>query len=180
MFDNELTRYDNPIQFLPAETLTREQAAKFFWNFALYMWKTPIIWSESCQFNDVVDADWTLTPHILSSCTLGLFKWSQGNFMPFDTLTRAEALTVVIRTLKGKQDETTIPRWSNYHKLARQLGLTAENDVYSLDAPITRYEIALILWRASWENTPDLEHAASQAQIDELKSLLLTLWLLTQ
>jgi hypothetical protein len=100
--------------------------------------------------------------------------------MPFDTLTRAEALTVVIRTLRGKQDETTVPRWSNYHKLARQLGLTNENDVYSLDAPITRYEIALILWRASGENTPDLEHAASLAQIEELKSLLLTLGLLTQ
>jgi hypothetical protein len=30
MFENDLTKYDNPIQFLPAETLTREQAAKFF------------------------------------------------------------------------------------------------------------------------------------------------------
>lgn len=180
MYENDLTRYDNPIQFLPAETLTREQAAKFFGNFALVMNKSPIISVESCQFNDVENADWTLKSHIISACTLGLFKWSQWNFMPFDKLSRAEAMTVVIRTLKGKLDETTDPRWSNYHKAARQLWLTTEDDVYSLDAPISRYEIALILYRASWESTPDLQEHESQAQINELKSLLLTLWLLTQ
>lgn len=180
MYDNDLTRYDNPIQFLPAETLTREQAAKFFWNFAVYLNKTPVLWEEECQFNDVENADWTLKSHIISSCMLWLFKGSQGNFMPFDTLTRAEAMTVVIRTIKGKLDETIVPRWSNYHKEARQLWLTTEEDVYSLDAPISRYEIALILYRASGEDVPNLQAHQSQAQIDELKSLLLTLGLLTQ
>jgi len=180
MFDNELTRYNNIVQFLPADTLTREQAAKFFWNFAVYLDKESTVPADECQFNDVAWADYTLLPHIISSCQLGLFKWSQGNFMPFDQLTRAEALTVVMRTIEGKMNENVVPRWSTYHKKARQLGLTSENDVYSLDAPISRYEIALILHRASGENVPELKEHQSQAQIDELKNLLLTLGLLTQ
>ena len=180
MYDNELTRYDNIVQFLPNDTLTREQAAKFFWNFAVYLEKDTIVSVDACQFNDVANADYTLLPHIISSCQLWLFKGSQGNFMPFDQLTRAEALTVVMRTLDGKMDETVVPRWSNYHKSARQLGLTTENDVYSLDAPISRYEIALILYRASGENVPKLQEHQSQSQIDELKALLLTLGLLSQ
>ncbi len=180
MYENDLTKYDNVTQYLPANTLTRQEAAKFFGNFALYLWKSPIISPESCQFSDVANADYTLTPHILSACTLGLFKWSQWKYMPFDTLTRAEAMTVAVRTLKGKLDETTDPRWSNYHKQARQLWLTTEENVYSLDVPITRYEVALILYRASGEDVPDLQEHQSQAQIDELKTLLLTLGLLTQ
>ncbi len=180
MYTNGLTKYDNPIQFLPAETLTREQAAKFFWNFALYMDKTAVKSAEECQFNDVENADYTLKPHILSSCMLGLFKWSQWNFMPFDKITRAEAMTVVIRTLKWKLDETTNPRRSEYHKAARQLWLTTEDDVYSLDAPISRYEISLILYRASGDMVSSVDQNESLAQINELKSLLLTLGLRTQ
>lgn len=175
MYDNDLTRYDNIQDYRPADTLTREQAAKFFWNFALYMEKSAIKWADECQFIDIANADYTLTPHILSACQLGIFQWSQGKFMPFDTITRAEALTVVVRTIDWFQDENIDPRWFNYHKVARQLWITNENDVYALDVPITRYEIALIIHRASGQqwNTVD----PSQAQLSELADLLLALGL---
>lgn len=175
MYTNDLTRYDNIQDYRPADTLTREQAAKFFWNFALFMDKSTVKWADECQFSDTANADYTLTPHILSSCMLGIFQWSQGKFMPFDTITRAEALTVVMRTIEWFEDENIDPWWFNYHKTARQLWITNENDVYALDIPITRYEIALIIHRASgqkWDNVDP-----SQLQLSELADLLLALGL---
>lgn len=183
MYDKDLTRYNDPTEFRPADTLTREQAAKFFWNFAVYMEKEETKTADECQFNDIANADYTLVDHIWSSCRMWIFKWSQWRFMPFDPITRAEAMTVVVRTISWFEDEYLDPRWYNYHKTARQLGLTDEDDVYSLDTPITRYEIALILYRASRykEDTTSTQHNASlreqdtRAQMGELRDLLMTL-----
>lgn len=175
MYTNDLTRYDDIEDYRPADTLSRQEAAKFFWNFALFMEKSAVKWADECQFNDVANADYTLTSHILSSCQLGIFQWSEGRFMPFDTITRAEALTVVIRTIEWFQDENIDPRRFNYHKTARQLWITNENDVYALDMPITRYEIALIIHRASGQKWNTID--PSQLQLSELADLLLALGL---
>jgi len=178
MYANDLTRYDNIQEYRPADTLTREQAAKFFWNFAVYMQKSPIKSVDECVFGDTANADYTLISHITNSCMLGIFQWSQWLFKPFDAITRAEAMTVVVRILEWFQDEAIDPRWYNYHKMARQLGITNEEDVYSLDTPITRYEIALMIYRASDANS-SLAPDQTQLQLNELADLLLSLWLLT-
>ncbi len=178
MHTNDLTRYDNVQDYRPADTLTREQAAKFFWNFALYMQKSVIKSEEECGFSDIANADYTLVSHITNSCMLGIFQWSQWLFKPFDPITRAEAMTVVVRILEWFQNENLTPRRSEYHKLARQLGITNENDVYSLDTPISRYEIALMIYRASDANS-SLAPDQTQVQLNELADLLLSLWLLS-
>jgi len=58
--------------------------------------------------------------------------------------------------------------------MARQLGITNEEDVYSLDTPITRYEIALMIYRASDANS-SLAPDQTQLQLNELADLLLSL-----
>ncbi len=172
MYDKWLTKYNTAENFLPAEFLTREQAAKFFWEFAKVLEKEEVKSQEDCIFNDLENADYTLVDHVYESCRLWLFKWSQWNYMPFKQITRAEAMTVITRTLDWFKDETIEPRWSLYHKFLRERGITSENDVYSLDVAIPRGEAALLLYRSA---TLDPEQETKDPQLEELKKLLLQL-----
>jgi hypothetical protein len=73
-----------------------------------------------------------------------------------------------------QDEESVTPRWKNYFDRARWLGLTKELDVRDLDKPVTRYEIALLLYRAIHGSMdPDL------VDLQELEKLLLELGLLS-
>ena len=44
-------------------------------------------------------------------------------------------------------DETVNPRWKNYFEKAQELGMIGPADAVTFDNPITRYEVALFLYR---------------------------------
>jgi hypothetical protein len=102
-----------------------------------------------CEFTDLKDADPSLRNSILTSCLLHLFNGKQNKFMPLQHITKAEALAVLVRAIDKAQDETAQPRYSNYHKKALELGLTKQTDIKQLEQAVSRYEIALLLYRAS-------------------------------
>lgn len=129
-----------------------------------------------CAFSDLENADSSLTEYILTSCKLGLFKWAKWFFFPTESITKAQAITVLIRALQWPQDETTNPRRKNYHQQARALSLTKEQDVFALDQDVTRYEMALILYRASG-NEVNNDPNQNDIQIQELINILKELWL---
>ncbi|MDP2669997.1 MAG: hypothetical protein Q8O99_03215 [bacterium] len=71
-------------------------------------------------------------------------------FGPHDPLTKAQALTVIIRMLDEKQLDESGELWRQaYYDRARELELVKETDVAALDRPVTRYELSLLLYRAS-------------------------------
>lgn len=72
-------------------------------------------------------------------------------FDPKQPLTKAQALTVLVRALVGKQNETTTPRRSDYFRVAQQQGWTKETDVMAVDKYVTRYEALLLQFRARGE-----------------------------
>lgn len=47
----------------------------------------------------------------------------------------------------GHLDETSQPRWINYFTKAQELGLTKETNMTRFQNPVSRYELALILYR---------------------------------
>lgn len=175
MHENQMTKFDNAAMFRPEDSLTREQAAKFFVNFtiALDLWLQNTVDDEECDFADLGEADSTLTEYIYTSCKLGLFRGANWSFFPTEAITKAQAITVLIRAIQWPQDETTIPRRKNYYQQARALSLTKEKDVNALDVDITRYEMALILYRARTDNesNPEEEIAQINEIIDILKQL---------
>ena len=60
--------------------------------------------------------DTTLVSHVANACKRGLFKGYQGNFMPFQALTRPEAMAVLVRMFEGKVSfEASTPRRSDYY-----------------------------------------------------------------
>ena len=123
--------------------------AKFFNEFAELVGKEKSRPSSECQFGDIDGYDYTLVPQILEACERSLVKGSQGNYMPNRNMTEAEALTVVIRTILGVQDESGPIRWSEYYDAAKWLGLLDNETVEELDRPVTRGKIGTWLYRAS-------------------------------
>ncbi len=166
-----MTQYTNADLFRPNDRLMREQAAKFFVGFQQQREGAIDETTMGCDFADITSADSTLQASITLSCQMHLFMGTAGKFQPMQPLTKAQALTVLVRALDGTtMDETWSPRWAGYFNRARALGLTKELDVWALDRPVTRYEIALLLYRAI---NGGINY--EQQELDELKQLLLQL-----
>lgn len=149
MHTRGLTTYADAKDFRGEDILTREEAAKFFTQFSMNVLLRIIDMTKYCEFDDLEDADPTLRNALLQSCLLHLFHGSNGKFFPQQQLTKAQALTVLIRALEGNQPEDVEPRWHYYHIRAKELGLTKETNEMLLDMPVSRYEIALLLARAA-------------------------------
>lgn len=150
MYDNGLTKYDNADAFRPFDNLRRDEAAKFFVNFmAAAKLNVTENADANCMFTDLADATSDLLGDIDASCKLGLFKGSDGKFMPAATLTKAQAIAVLVRGMVWPKDEAVSPWYKNYFETARDLELTKETDVMAIDKNVTRYEIALMLFRAA-------------------------------
>lgn len=147
-FDAGMTKYHTENDYQPQSTLTREQAAKMFSVFGMsYLCLAPDT-TLACDFADASTADPTLKEFLTTSCQLGLFKWSQGKFSPKQALTKAQALTVLVRAMSGSANEEWNPRWSEYFAQAQDLWLTKEKSVRALDKAVTRYESLLLQYRA--------------------------------
>lgn len=148
MYQNGLTKYDTLSGYRPDDPLLRQEAAKIIGQ-AYQILGFPLeSKNTACSFSDGEEFDPSLASFIAQSCEWGIFYGSVGNFLPNKTLSKAEALTVLVRILEGKtSSEEVEPRWTYYFIKAKELGLTNETEVMAMDRPVTRYEIALLIYR---------------------------------
>jgi len=146
MHSNWLTKFNVVEEFNPKSNITREQAAKFFTQFGklLNLTKKDAL----CEFKDISEADYSLIPYIIESCNYSLLKWSNWFFRPFDNITKAEALTVVIRSLKWFQNEDMDPWYLNYFNEAKNLWITKFN-LNELWENITREDMWMLVYNAA-------------------------------
>lgn len=149
MYEKWLTSFKNPTTYRSFDQATREESAKLLGRFAKFQLWSKTQSSNDCVFNDI-EKDWdpTLKQDMIDSCLIWLFKWSQWNYYPKRNIRKSEALAVMIRMFDNKfYDETTNPRYLNYFKRAQELGLTRDKNYLSLDKPVNRYELALLIYR---------------------------------
>ncbi len=80
---------------------------------------------------------------------MNLFKGDHlGYFHPKDGLKRYEALAVLIRLFNGTgYDESQYPRRQKYYEKGYDIGITKERNQDALNRSLTRYEMALFLYR---------------------------------
>lgn len=169
MHENDMTRYAQVTDFRPDARVTREQAAKFFVAFdRVVMWRD-METMMYCVYADEASFDPTLAWSIQSACNRNLMRGSWELFGAKEYLTKAQALTILIRSLDSAKDENVTPRWKNYFVAAQSKKLTKEVDVYALDRPLTRYELALLLRRV--EN-PLIEGTSDAQDLKDIYSLL--------
>lgn len=145
MYDQGLTMYDNIEQFLPNNTMTREEASKFYSVFSQKEFNKKESTSLPCKFYDINKANPTLRNTIVSSCKLSIFQWYKNIFTPKDKLNNAQAVTVLMRIVAGKMTEPTKSFYINYLLKAKELGLVG-NIVPT--NPIARGEAAIMLYKA--------------------------------
>jgi len=74
MHANGMTKYDNYDDFRSFDVLSRQEAAKFFSEFAINILYKDIDQNKFCGFDDLEEADPSLKNHIVSSCLLGIFQ----------------------------------------------------------------------------------------------------------
>lgn len=121
MFSNWLTKYDQAEDFRPADYITRWEAAKFVDSYAKVEGLTKNY--NQCAFSDIEGYDYTLIPHIKEACEYWLLKGSNGRYNPNGNITEAQAITVVVRTLKWFLDETGDKRRQPYYEVGKELGI---------------------------------------------------------
>ena len=129
MNTNKLTKYSQVDEFRPQDPITRGEASKFVTHYAWLAWLAK--WGSACEFEDAQGYDATLIPYLKKSCQYGLFKWSQKKFMPNVSITEAQALAVVVRSLWWAQDETMSPRYKGYYTIAQENGLISDCLLYT-------------------------------------------------
>lgn len=156
MYTNGMTSYSAQEDFMPFNNLTREQAAKFYAEFAETELGLERDADAECNFEDLEEADSSLTDSIVKACEMGLIKGDGNMFLPKDEFTRAQAFTVLVRATDGEKSEDVNPWWRNYFEAAQAEGYTVETDVYDQDRATQRYEVALMLYRAA-QDTEDTE-----------------------
>lgn len=151
MNDNGLTAYKTIQNYMPFEVLSREQAAKILVVFAEifnYDQNTDLPLPAACQFSDATSIDDTLKIYVETACKSEILKWGAGKFMPQWTISKSQFVAALIRMFEGgKLDESPNPRWKNYFEEAQEMGIVSPADAITFDNPITRYEVALFLYR---------------------------------
>lgn len=148
MFENGLTKYSDEIAYRPDDNLTREEVAKIIWQAYIILWYETTEKNTNCTFDDNSEVDPSLSGYVTNSCKRWLFKGANGKFMPRNSITRPEAMAVLIRMFEGKiSNETQDPRRGDYYLKAWALGLTTLNNQNAFNQAISRKEIAIYIQR---------------------------------
>ena len=150
MYDNWLTSFNSITEYKPFDVVLRLQAAKVLsifsqlFNLSQTWW---FVWNE-CTFSDLWNVSSEFKVYIENACKIWLLKWSNWKFNPEWTLYKSQFVVSLIRLFEWKSlDETTTPRRKNYFWKAQEIWIVWPADVITFDSPITRYELALYLYR---------------------------------
>ncbi len=168
MNDNGLTSYSDVTSYKPFEILNREQAAKILVEFAKVFNFWGITNTAACGFNDEDQTDTSLITYIQQVCQLGIMQGSNWAFSPKTTISKAQFITAMIRLFEGKKlDESSSPRWTKYFETAENMGIVSPSDSITFDNVITRYEVALSLYRfkVKYQITQNLNNGTIDNQI---------------
>lgn len=146
-----LTKFDNTTDFMTTNWLRRDEASKFFVQYAKeVMWLSPDTSKTSCNFSDLSQARPDLKDLIKESCQLWLFQWHNWKFMPTQSLTNAQAITVLIRMIDWKKDETQWHFAQKYFEKAQELWIMNWlwlSSTAGFDKLATRWEIWILIYQ---------------------------------
>lgn len=144
----ELTKYNTINSYRPLDSLTREEAAKLFTQYARnVLCRQPN--TKVIQYSDIASADQTLLPYLSLAYQLTLMHGdAKGTFRPKVAISKPEFLAVLVRTiLYSYLDETSAQRYASYEQVGKDLAIITQ-DIDPLEKGISRHDAALMLFRA--------------------------------
>ncbi len=169
MYQNGLTKYDTEEAYRPFDNLTREESSKMFAQAFSTFGYADVVKNTDCSFNDEDEFNPELKDYIKKVCELWLFQWHEWNYYPTTTLSKAQATAVMIRMFEGKFSyEDKNPWWADYYKKAFAIGITNIDNINYYDKDLSRYEIALMLYRFRNLLLDEQEKADAEDKIDTI------------
>jgi len=150
MYDNGLTIYKNPNDYKPFDTLNKVAAAKIFDKFSsmLGLSTNETFLPNQCEFTDIGALNSGDQQYIINVCKKWIMKGDNKIFSPDTKLNKSHFVVSLVRMFQWKYlDENVSPWRQNYFNEARELGIVVPSDAISFDTPISRYEVALFLYR---------------------------------
>jgi hypothetical protein len=144
---NKITSMTTIEQFRPADMVTRQEAAALFVRTAEKLYdKKYASFPEKCNtpYKDEITISKDFKEIVHSACALDLMVGNQGYFFPNGTLTRGQALIILIKMIDGPTKTSLTPAWLNYTERAFKLGVISSQNLTQADESITRGE--LIQW----------------------------------
>ncbi len=144
-----ITKYSDVSSFRPNDSITRQEAAKFYVEYAKAILKKVPDTSKKCNFTDESDMDSSLQSYVVESCQLGIFKgYPDGSFKPTSNILKWQAIALVLRPSIWTMEENVSPWYLNYYLKAMELWLTNEQ-LIAMEWAATRWEIALMIYNYS-------------------------------
>lgn len=133
--------------FRPYDFITRQESTKMFMTilFAKYRYAKQAEKVCTLNFRDEGKFDKTLRPYIYHACWRKIMKGSWLEFMPHDTLTKGQAITILMRMFeKEEQEPINGSRRSEYARKAMLYWYIENEPFENFEQPISRME--LIIW----------------------------------
>lgn len=150
LYDGGITKYNNKTDFRYTDSIRRDEAAAMYKRLADAYGRATLDPNKSCSFEDINEGHSDLKQVVTDSCKAGLFQGSKGKFMPTASITKGQAVVVIMRMIEGMKDESGAHYADNYVAAAnaRNLldGLNINSSTY--EQAITRGDVAIILYRA--------------------------------
>ncbi len=167
---NKITRYSSLSEFKYGNRLTRQEAAAFITRYLIEWLGRP---EALCKlaYKDGNLIDLTLTSSVSRACGLGVMLGHNGYFHPRYSLTRGEALAVLVRAIdEKKHDETMKPWYQGYMDRASIFGIQF-GSMNGFDEPITRGEFIEWLKTLSENSMKSDENLFWEWKLQEVSSL---------
>lgn len=133
-YSYSLTKRKWTSDYRPFSTITREEAARFFVEFAKNVLCRKPTYVYTSQFSDINEADATLESFIKNSYEYVIFHWDGWSnltetqtrtFRPKALMTEDELAAVIVRLVTNEYDETTgEDRWSAYKTFLKNYAKT--------------------------------------------------------
>jgi hypothetical protein len=149
-YQQGLTQYSTASSFNQYNSLRRDEAAKFYVEFAKSLGKTEYtVNAAQCNhFTDLQKAAPDLRPYIIEACKMGIFKGGNGRFYPSDKLSNEQAIAVLMRIVDGPQSENWTDWSANYYKRASELGVLDEVNMSNKKGQASRGNTVQVIYTA--------------------------------
>ena len=147
LYDQGITKFQDPEKFMPDNYLSRVDAAKMLSILSRKVFGMNKINTETCSYTDISGYDDTTKWQIKDACQLGIFK-SATLFNPSIWITKGQLIAVLIRMFDRKSlDENTTPWYKNYVQRWWEIWLLPDRSTAGMDEVVSRLDVSKILYK---------------------------------
>ncbi len=147
LYDQWITKFQDPEKFMPENYLSRIDAAKMLSILSRKVFGNSKLNSEACAYTDISSYEDITKGQVKDACQLGIFK-SAALFNPNIGITKGQLIAVLIRMFDHRLlDENTTPWYKNYVQRWWEIWLLPDRSTASMDETVSRLDVSKMLYK---------------------------------